>query len=164
MRRVVEPLLSGAEARTFTDRDLEYTHDLGLVARDVPYRIANPIYAQVALPGSRTSPPPSATSATCASDATLARGDRARRNAGPARSTCACVRRRARGSHDRALRQRSSIHGTRPATTLAFAVLCLTGTLAQERAAPLSPEAMEAFLLDAELSDYRVVDIGVTGS
>ena len=47
VRRVVEPLLSGAETRTFTDRDLEYTRDLGLVARDVPYRIANPIYAEV---------------------------------------------------------------------------------------------------------------------
>ena len=47
VRRVVEPLLSGAETRTFTDRDLEYTQDLGLVARDVPYRVANPIYAEV---------------------------------------------------------------------------------------------------------------------
>ena len=47
VRRVVEPLLSGAQTRTFTDRDLEYTRDLGLVARDVPYRIANPIYAEV---------------------------------------------------------------------------------------------------------------------
>ena len=47
VRRVVEPLLSGAETRTFTDRDVEYTRDLGLVARDVPYRIANPIYAEV---------------------------------------------------------------------------------------------------------------------
>ena len=47
VRRVVEPLLSGAEARTFTDRDLEYVRDLGLVARDRPVRIANPIYAEV---------------------------------------------------------------------------------------------------------------------
>ena len=47
MRRVVEPLLSGAETRTFTDRDVEYTRDLGLVARDAPFRIANPIYAEV---------------------------------------------------------------------------------------------------------------------
>ena len=47
VRRVVEPLLSGAETRTFTDRDVEYTRDLGLVARDPPYRIANPIYAEV---------------------------------------------------------------------------------------------------------------------
>ncbi len=34
VRRVVEPLLSGAETRTFTDRDLEYIRDLGLLARD----------------------------------------------------------------------------------------------------------------------------------
>ncbi len=47
VRRVVEPLLSGAETRTFTDRDLEYVRDLGLVARDRPVRIANPIYAAV---------------------------------------------------------------------------------------------------------------------
>ena len=47
MRRVVEPLLSGAEERHFTDRDLEYVRDLGLVAQDRPLRIANPIYAEV---------------------------------------------------------------------------------------------------------------------
>ena len=47
VRRVVEPLLSGAAARTFIDRDLEYVRDLGLVARDRPVRIANPIYAEV---------------------------------------------------------------------------------------------------------------------
>ena len=47
VRRVVEPLLSGAETRTFVDRDLEYVRDLGLVARNRPVRIANPIYAEV---------------------------------------------------------------------------------------------------------------------
>ena len=47
VRRVVEPLLSGGEARTFTDRDLEYVRDLGLIAADDPLRIANPIYAEV---------------------------------------------------------------------------------------------------------------------
>ena len=47
VRRVVEPLLSGAEERYFTDRDLEYVRDLGLVAQDRPLRIANPIYAEV---------------------------------------------------------------------------------------------------------------------
>ena len=47
VRRVVEPLLSGGERRHFTDRDLEYTRDLGLVAPDPPIRIANPIYAEV---------------------------------------------------------------------------------------------------------------------
>ena len=47
VRRIVEPLLSGAEERHFTDRDLEYVRDLGLVAQDLPYRIANSIYAEV---------------------------------------------------------------------------------------------------------------------
>ena len=47
VQRVIEPLLSGSETRHFTDRDLEYVQDLGLVARDLPYRIANPIYAEV---------------------------------------------------------------------------------------------------------------------
>ena len=48
VQRVVEPLLSGAEERRFIDRDdLEYVRDLGLVAQDLPYRIANPIYAEV---------------------------------------------------------------------------------------------------------------------
>ena len=47
VRRVVEPLLSGAEARDFTDRDLEYVRDLGLVAQSRPLRIANPIYTEV---------------------------------------------------------------------------------------------------------------------
>ena len=47
VRRVVEPLLSGGDERAFTTRDLEYVRDLGLVARDDPPRIANPIYAEV---------------------------------------------------------------------------------------------------------------------
>ncbi len=47
VRRVVEPLLSGGEGRRFTDRDIEYARDLGLLAQDLPYRIANPIYAEV---------------------------------------------------------------------------------------------------------------------
>ena len=47
VRRVVEPLLSGGDERAFTARDLEYVRDLGLVARDDPPRIANPIYAEV---------------------------------------------------------------------------------------------------------------------
>ncbi len=47
VRRVVEPLLSGGEVRHFTDRDIEYVRDLGMVAQDRPYRIANPIYAEV---------------------------------------------------------------------------------------------------------------------
>ncbi|MCY4377029.1 MAG: hypothetical protein OXC31_25005 [Spirochaetaceae bacterium] len=47
VRRVVEPLLSGGDERPFTDRDLEYVRDLGLVAQEPPVRIANPLYAEV---------------------------------------------------------------------------------------------------------------------
>ena len=47
VRRVVEPLLSGGDDRTFSARDLEYVRDLGLVASDDPLRIANPVYAEV---------------------------------------------------------------------------------------------------------------------
>ena len=47
VRRVVEPLLSGGDERPFSTRDLEYVRDLGLIARDNPLRIANPIYAEV---------------------------------------------------------------------------------------------------------------------
>ena len=47
VRRVIEPLLSGGDRRTATARDLEYVRDLGLIARDDPLRIANPIYAEV---------------------------------------------------------------------------------------------------------------------
>ena len=46
VRRVVEPILSGGEARHHA-RDLEYARDLGLLAPDSPPRIANPIYAEV---------------------------------------------------------------------------------------------------------------------
>ena len=47
VRRVIEPLLSGAERRYYTARDLEYVRDLGLVAANGPLRMANPIYAEV---------------------------------------------------------------------------------------------------------------------
>ena len=47
VRRVVEPMLSGADERRATTRDVEYVRDLGLIARDAPVRIANPIYAEV---------------------------------------------------------------------------------------------------------------------
>jgi hypothetical protein len=47
VRRVVEPLLSGGDEREFSARDLEYVRDLGLIARDDPLRIANPLYAEV---------------------------------------------------------------------------------------------------------------------
>ena len=46
VRRVVEPMLSGGEARHQV-RDLEYLRDLGLVAVADPPRIANPIYREV---------------------------------------------------------------------------------------------------------------------
>ena len=48
VRRVIEPVLSGADG---TDRvnpdDVEYVRDLGLLARSGPRRIANPIYREV---------------------------------------------------------------------------------------------------------------------
>ena len=47
VRRVVEPLLSGGDEWEFLDRDLDYVRDLGLIARDAPPRIANPIYAEI---------------------------------------------------------------------------------------------------------------------
>ena len=47
VRRVIEPLLSGDNRRAATVRDTEYLRDLGLIAKDAPMRIANPIYAEV---------------------------------------------------------------------------------------------------------------------
>ena len=47
VQRVVEPILTGGEKRHFSDRDLEYVRDLGLMAQNRPLRIANPIYAEV---------------------------------------------------------------------------------------------------------------------
>ena len=49
MRRVVEPILAGADEMRCSEEDLAYACDLGLVARaaDGPPRIANPIYAEV---------------------------------------------------------------------------------------------------------------------
>ena len=46
VRRVVEPLIMGSESRAAAD-DIEYTRDLGLIARDAPVRVANPIYAEM---------------------------------------------------------------------------------------------------------------------
>ena len=54
VRRVVEPLLSGAGEDESSARDLEYVRDLGLIAPDDPPRIANPIYAE-AVPRELTS-------------------------------------------------------------------------------------------------------------
>ena len=48
VRRVVEPLLSGVQpANAIPDDDLKYVRDLGLIARDGPVAIANPIYREV---------------------------------------------------------------------------------------------------------------------
>ena len=47
VRRVIEPMLSGTHRHAFTDRDVGYARDLGLVACDAPLRVANPIYAEV---------------------------------------------------------------------------------------------------------------------
>ncbi len=47
VRRVVEPLLSGGDKSDSSARDIEYVRDLGLIARNGPMRIANPIYAEV---------------------------------------------------------------------------------------------------------------------
>ena len=48
VRRVVEPLLSGAEATAaIAPDDLQYVRDLGLVTRSGPVAIANPIYREV---------------------------------------------------------------------------------------------------------------------
>ena len=47
VRRVIEPMLSGTDERRATGQDVEYVRDLGLIARDKPVRIANPIYAEV---------------------------------------------------------------------------------------------------------------------
>ena len=47
VRRVVEPVLSGAAAGMAGPDDVEYVRDLGLLARGGPSRIANPIYREV---------------------------------------------------------------------------------------------------------------------
>ena len=48
VRRVIGPLLSGGEASAeMRPDDLQYVRDLGLVAREDPIRIANPVYREV---------------------------------------------------------------------------------------------------------------------
>ena len=48
VRRVVEPLLSGAEATdSIAPDDLQYVRDLGLITASGPVAIANPIYREV---------------------------------------------------------------------------------------------------------------------
>ena len=48
VRRVIEPILTGADEIACSDEDLAYVRDLGLVAQHGPPRVANPIYAEVA--------------------------------------------------------------------------------------------------------------------
>ena len=49
VRRVMEPILTGADEQAWTSEDVAYVCDLGLVAQDAAGtpRIANPIYAEV---------------------------------------------------------------------------------------------------------------------
>ena len=49
VRRVIEPILAGAGQQAWSEEDLAYVRDLGLVTQDVGGRpsIANPIYAEV---------------------------------------------------------------------------------------------------------------------
>ena len=47
VRRVIEPLLAGSDRPAFSKSDLRYARDLGLITRDAPPRIANPIYGEV---------------------------------------------------------------------------------------------------------------------
>ena len=49
VRRVIEPILAGARQQAWSNEDLAYACDLGLVTQDVGGRprIANPIYAEV---------------------------------------------------------------------------------------------------------------------
>ena len=49
VRRVVEPILTGADEQAWSTEDVAYVRDLGLVAQDAAGtpRIANPIYAEV---------------------------------------------------------------------------------------------------------------------
>ena len=45
--RVVAPILAGSDRSSYTERDVEYVRDLGLIAHDPPIRMANPLYAEV---------------------------------------------------------------------------------------------------------------------
>ena len=49
VRRVILPMVAGSSNHSLTVNDLEYVRDLGLVARDDPVRMANPMYAEVVL-------------------------------------------------------------------------------------------------------------------
>jgi hypothetical protein len=49
VRRILEPMIAGEVPRTDPtfDDDLSYVRDLGLIAKDKPARVANPIYREV---------------------------------------------------------------------------------------------------------------------
>ena len=49
MRRVIEPILAGAGEQAWSEEDIAYLRDLGLIVQDAggAPRIANPIYAEV---------------------------------------------------------------------------------------------------------------------
>ena len=47
MRRVIQPLLATSVEPSFSQEDLDYVRDLGLIACDDPVRMANPIYREV---------------------------------------------------------------------------------------------------------------------
>ena len=47
VHRVIAPLLSGSTDTEIRPDDVQYVRDLGLVARDAPVRVANPIYREV---------------------------------------------------------------------------------------------------------------------
>ena len=49
VRRVIEPILAGAGQQAWSEEDLAYVRDLGLITQDVGGRprIANPVYAEV---------------------------------------------------------------------------------------------------------------------
>ena len=49
VRRVIEPILTGAREQAWSEEDIAYLRDLGLIAQDAggAPRIANPIYAEV---------------------------------------------------------------------------------------------------------------------
>ena len=47
VHRVIAPLLSGDADPDVRPDDIQYVRDLGLVARNAPLRIANPIYREV---------------------------------------------------------------------------------------------------------------------
>ena len=47
VRQVVEPILAGGDESAVADREVEYARGLGLLAKDEPLRIANPVFAEV---------------------------------------------------------------------------------------------------------------------